>query len=62
MEHLQQYSNEIIAKGGEGVILREPGSMYKAGRSSSLRRYKPYLDSEVRVVRNQYPHGFLCEQ
>ena len=39
-EHLKKYFSEIVAKGGEGVMLREPGSVYKAGRSPSLRKYK----------------------
>lgn len=51
-----------MAKNGEGLVLREPGSMYKAGRSSSLRKYKPELDTEVTVVKNMYPHGLSCKQ
>ena len=61
-EHLDQFMNEIIAKGGEGVMLREPGSIYKAGRSASLRKHKPFFDAEVKLLKNQYPHGFTCEQ
>ena len=59
---MQEFFDSIIAKGGEGVILREPQSMYKAGRSDSLRKYKPYFDAEVRVIENNYPHGFQCKQ
>ena len=61
-EHLNTFNTSIIAKGGEGVMLREPGSLYKSGRSTSLRRYKNFYDTEVKVLQNQYPHGFLCEQ
>jgi ATP-dependent DNA ligase len=61
-EHLQEYFNSIVAKGGEGVMLREPRSLYKAGRSPSLRKFKPYFDTEVKVVENKYPHGFNCLQ
>ena len=61
-EHLKQFYNSVVAKGGEGVVLREPGSMYKSGRSTSLCKFKPFFDSEVKVIKNQYPHGFLCEQ
>ena len=43
-------------------MLREAGSIYKPGRSKSLRKHKPFLDTEVKVVKNQYPHGFICEQ
>ena len=61
-EHLKRFSAEIIAKGGEGVVLREPGSLYNAGRSASLRKYKPFYDTEVQVVKNNYPHGLTCQQ
>ena len=61
-EDLKMYFSEIIAKGGEGVMLREPQSLYQAGRSSSLRKYKPFLDAEVKVIENNYPHGFNCQQ
>jgi ATP-dependent DNA ligase len=60
--HLQGYFNSIIAKGGEGVMLREPQSLYKAGRSESLKKFKPFSDAEVKVMENNYPHGFNCQQ
>jgi hypothetical protein len=43
-------------------MLREPQSLYKAGRSESLRKFKPFFDTEVKVIENNYPHGFLCQQ
>lgn len=61
-EHLLKFTEEILSKGGEGVMLREPGSLYKAGRSPSMQKVKASLDTEVKVVKNQYPHGFTCEQ
>ena len=61
-EHLQEYFNSIISKGGEGVMLRDPQALYQAGRSPSLRKYKPFYDTEVKVVENNYPHGFKCIQ
>jgi DNA ligase-1 len=61
-EHLKEYFNGIIAKGGEGVMLREPQSGYKAGRSESLKKFKPFFDTEVKVIENNYPHGFTCLQ
>jgi DNA ligase-1 len=45
--HLKEYFNKIIEKGGEGVILREPQSVYKPGRSTSLRKYKVQLFIQV---------------
>ena len=32
--------NRIITDGGEGVILRKPGSVYEHGRSTSLVKLK----------------------
>ena len=61
-EHLQQFFEQIVAKGGEGVMLNEPNSFYEAKRSKNLRKFKPFFDTEVRVIKNQYPHGFACEQ
>ena len=61
-EHLNTFNSSIIAKGGEGVMLREPGSLYKSGRSTSLRRMKPFFDTEVLVLKNQFPHGLQCKQ
>ena len=61
-EHLSEFMEQISAKRGEGVVLREPGSKYKAGRSTGLCKLKPFFDTEVKVVENQYPHGLMCEQ
>ena len=61
-DHLKETFSQIVAKGGEGVMLREPESLYKIGRSTSLRKYKPFFDTEVKVLKNQYPHGLMCQQ
>jgi DNA ligase-1 len=39
-EHLKEYFDNIIAKGGEGVMLRKSMSLYEGGRSESLQKYK----------------------
>ena len=39
-EHLKSYFDKIVAKGGEGVMLREPQSVYKEGASLCMRKYK----------------------
>ncbi len=43
-------------------MLREPNSVYEAGRSTNLKKYKPFFDTEVKVLENNYPHGFTGEQ
>jgi ATP-dependent DNA ligase len=37
---LKEYFEEIVKKGGEGVMLRKPNSMYEEGRSKGLKKYK----------------------
>jgi DNA ligase-1 len=59
---LRQVFDEIVAKGGEGVMLRAPQSLYTGGRSGNIRKYKPFSDTEVKVSEILYPHGFNCEQ
>ena len=61
-EHLKEFNESVTAKGGEGVVLREPGSFYELGRSTSMRKYRSFLDAEVKIVENRYPYGFQCEQ
>ncbi|KAI5844391.1 hypothetical protein DFP73DRAFT_477903 [Morchella snyderi] len=40
----------VCAKGGEGLMLREPGSLYVNGRSKTLLKVKRFLDADA-VVR-----------
>ena len=48
--HLQSELERITALGGEGLMLREPGSRYEAGRSSTLLKVKQMHDAEARVI------------
>jgi DNA ligase-1 len=50
LEHLRGELDRIDALGGEGLMLREPGSRYAAGRSSTLLKIKRFQDAEARVV------------
>jgi len=49
-DHLREELAKVEALGGEGLMLREPGSKYEAGRSSSLLKVKTFHDAEARVV------------
>jgi len=49
-DHLQQELDRIIELGGEGVMLRQPGSLYEPGRSATLLKVKRFLDGEGRVI------------
>ncbi len=42
--------DRIAALGGEGLMLREPGSRYEAGRSPTLLKVKRFHDAEARVI------------
>ena len=48
--HLQDELARIEALGGEGVMLRQPGSTYVAGRSTTLLKLKSFRDAEAKVV------------
>jgi DNA ligase-1 len=39
--HLGQLMNRVLEKGGEGLILRDPASMYVTGRSKKMLKLKP---------------------
>jgi len=47
----------IEALGGEGLMLREPGSKYEAGRSSTLLKVKNFRDAEAVVIGHQAGAG-----
>jgi DNA ligase 1 len=56
-DHLREELARIEALGGEGLMLRQPGSRYEAGRSSSLVKVKTFHDAEARVVDHQAGSG-----
>lgn len=47
---LEAFFIEIVDAGGEGVMLRAPGSAYERGRSAALLKYKPLEDAEGELV------------
>ena len=49
-EHLQQFLKEVEAKGGEGVIVKNPKLDYFKGRSSQILKVKSYRDMEGEVI------------
>jgi DNA ligase-1 len=50
LAHLREELARVTALGGEGLMLRQPGSSYEAGRSSTLLKVKTFHDAEARVV------------
>lgn len=51
--HLKEELQRVESLGGEGLMLRQPASLYVAGRSSSLLKVKTFFDAEAVVVGHQ---------
>jgi len=49
--------DRIVRLGGEGLMLRQPQSLYEAGRSPSLLKVKPYDDAEATVIAHEPGKG-----
>ncbi len=49
-QHLFRELKRIEALGGEGIILRKPGSLYAKGRSRNILKVKSYADMEAVVI------------
>lgn len=48
--HMLEELARVEAEGGEGLMLREPGSRYERKRSGSLLKVKTFQDAEATVV------------
>jgi DNA ligase-1 len=55
--HLKEELERVKALGGEGLMLRQPSSLYVAGRSSTLLKVKTFQDAEARVIGHQKGAG-----
>jgi DNA ligase-1 len=49
-EHLCEQLRKIETLGGEGLMLRRPGSVYVGSRSSTLLKVKTFHDADARVI------------
>ena len=50
LDHLREELARVESLGGEGLMLRQPGSRYEVGRSPTLLKVKTFHDAEARVV------------
>lgn len=50
VDHMRDELRKVEALGGEGLMLRQPGSRYEVGRSTTLLKVKSFHDAEARVV------------
>lgn len=49
-KHLKTTLQAVLKKGGEGIMLRQPGSLYENARSDTLLKVKYFHDEEARVT------------
>jgi DNA ligase-1 len=47
---LQRKLQDVVAAGGEGLMLHLGNSLYRGGRSDDLLKFKPLADAEARVI------------
>ena len=57
VEHLRAELARVEALGGEGLMLRQPGSDYEVGRSSTLLKVKSFRDTEATVIAHENGKG-----
>ena len=57
VDHLRAELARVEALGGEGLMLRQPGSKYEAGRSHTLLKVKTFHDAEAVVVEHEGGKG-----
>jgi DNA ligase-1 len=57
LESLRSELARVESLGGEGLMLRQPGSKYVAGRSATLLKVKTFHDAEAEVVGHQAGAG-----
>mmetsp|Transcript_7420 Transcript_7420/g.11610 ORF Transcript_7420/g.11610 Transcript_7420/m.11610 type:complete len:165 (-) Transcript_7420:33-527(-) len=56
-EHLDQEMEKVLAKDGEGLMIKDPSSKYERRRSDKLLKIKKFDDSEAKVTGWEYGSG-----
>lgn len=49
-QHLQTYLKQVVSQGGEGLVLRNPNTLYESGRTANALKVKRFDDMEGVVV------------
>jgi DNA ligase-1 len=57
LDCLRSELTRVESLGGEGLMLREPGSKYQTGRSATLLKVKTFHDAEATVIGHQAGAG-----
>jgi DNA ligase-1 len=55
--HLRKELARVEGLGGEGLMLREPGSKYEKGRSATLLKVKTFHDADAKVIGHEPGKG-----
>jgi len=55
INHMNQFLIDIMNQGGEGIMIRKPGSTYEKGRNSSIQKYKPSFTDLATTISPQSP-------
>ena len=50
LQHLREELSRVTSLGGEGLMLRQPGSRYEVGRSNTLLKAKLFSELDAQVV------------
>ena len=61
-EDLQYFLKEVVAKKGEGVVVRNPQTEYKTGRLKSALKVKKHYDTECTIIKILEGKGKYVEQ
>lgn len=56
---LRRALQDVLGRGGEGLVLHRGDAPYRAGRGAGLYKLKPYRDAEARVIAIHPGHGRL---
>ena len=48
--HAFAFLDEVVSKGGEGIVVRDPNASYISGRSDKILKLKKWNDSECQIV------------
>lgn len=53
LKHMEDLLEKVLSLGAEGLMLRQPGSLYEPRRSSSLLKVKRFFDEEAEIIAHE---------
>ena len=57
VKQMDEFYKNILKLGGEGIMIKDPISQYKEGRSSDMLKYKPSYDREAIIIGHSPGNG-----